>query len=321
MKRFIKLMLLSSSSVLFSACNPTTEFATFDPANAKDKKEEKLRGLERAAENPKAAIHVDYVINTNANENGNSTIEDKKIEVTEMVKKVVVGSPDKDIHIHFYPANASEQSIEFRQVLSTETLTAIDEIYDVVGQDDNTYTTTIHESDLVVVVIVDNADIDEINDSNVGEVDSNNICSENSSSTSKKIDVCHQTPNHSQDIRVSANAIAAFTAQGDFIGTCALRDLVNTCADQEVDLTTMTCKNAGDPEEVINDDAICSATSSKEKIDICHKTSNHWQDINVSVNAIAAHSAHGDFIGTCAFKDLVTTCAGRTVNLTTMTCQ
>ena len=37
-----------------------------------------------------------------------------------------------------------------------------------------------------------------------------------------------------------------------------------------------------------------------EKVDICHiESPSEKKTINVSVNAIPAHLAHGDFVGTC----------------------
>lgn len=295
MKRFIELVLLMSGPALLSACNPTTEFATFDPANAKDAKD-KNNGLINSAEVSKESVHIDYVVN--------NSVELEKLEVTQIVQDVVTNLPGKDIEFNFYPDSTSDQAVQIRDVLSDDTITEIDNICDQVGQEENTYTTVVHDE--VVVAEIE------------GDEENNNVCSE-SSTNLKKVDVCHKTPNHRQDIRVSINAIPAFSARGDFIGTCALQDLVTNCGGLGVNLTTKTCNAVA--VELDIDDSICPTNTNSKKVAICHKTADHWQNITVSVNAINAHSAHGDFIGTCAVKDLIATCAGSTVNLTTMTCQ
>lgn len=49
--------------------------------------------------------------------------------------------------------------------------------------------------------------------------------------------------------------------------------------------------------------------SAGEKADICHQTADgNFVDINVSVKAISAFERQGDFIGTCALKELTDSC-------------
>ena len=47
---------------------------------------------------------------------------------------------------------------------------------------------------------------------------------------------------------------------------------------------------------VLNDPDAFASKGGGEKVDICH---NEKKTINISVNAIPAHLAHGDFVGTC----------------------
>jgi hypothetical protein len=45
---------------------------------------------------------------------------------------------------------------------------------------------------------------------------------------------------------------------------------------------------------------VFAAKGGGEKIDICHKAGTPAeQTLNVSVNAVAGHLGHGDFVGTC----------------------
>lgn len=58
----------------------------------------------------------------------------------------------------------------------------------------------------------------------------------------QKANICHSTSEGgSIDIEVNIKAIPAFERQGDFIGTCALKELTESCGDLGVNATEDGC--------------------------------------------------------------------------------
>lgn len=316
MKRLIELALLSCILV---ACNPSAEFSTFDPANAKglNDKDSAKKDLIKSADvvTDSAKVEVVYVLDSTVA--STEEVKTEQEEVTQVVQTIVSNLPENDIDFHFYPSTApaitttdnnndlgavSEPAVQITDVLTTETLDEISDIFNQDGQVGNSYTTIVHEN------ITTTTDVAVA------------VTCEEATAPNKKINVCHKTPNHRQDIWVSVNAVPALTAHGDFIGTCALESLVNTCGAAGVNLSTMKCNQTAE-ETSAAAISMDPCPTSKKKVTICHKAADHGHDINVSVNAVKAHAAHGDFIGSCALQDLVNSCGERGVNLTTMTCK
>lgn len=299
MKRFIDSILLMSGCILFTACNPSTEFATFDPANAKDLKDKDINksilsnATSGVSAEDLAVVDVVYFV-----DNSNTIIEEQQ-NLAQVAQNLVTNLSGSSISIEIETSATTTQAIQISDgntdIISEETITEIEVLLTQLDQDgyfDSLITTP----------------PSIVNDPFVCPTET---------TVPKKVNVCHKTPNHRHDIQVSVNAVPAMSARGDFIGTCALQDLVTTCGGLGVNLVTMEC-NLTPVEEVVTPN--CADLSSVKKVTVCHQASGNRHDISVSVNAVPAHSAHGDFIGTCALQDLVTTCGAAGVNLGTLTC-
>lgn len=304
MKRLLELTIILS---LFVACNPSAEFSTFDPANAKglDDKNVAKKDIIKAADSvtDSTKVEVVYVLDSTTS---TEEVKTEQEEVTQVVQTIVSNLPENDIDFHFYPATdaaitttnttdpqaVSDPAIQITDILTTETLDEISDIFDQDGQVGNSYTTIVHEETAGQTTTTTSTTDQAIA-----------VTCEEATAPSKKVNVCHKTPSQRRDILVSVNAIPAMAAHGDFIGTCAMADLVN--------------QNTVATEEVVD-----PCPTDKKKVTICHKAADQQRhNISVSVNAVKAHAAHGDFIGSCELQDLVISCGEKGVNLSTMTCK
>jgi hypothetical protein len=143
--------------------------------------------------------------------------------------------------------------------------------------------------------------------------------------TSEKVTICHKPgTNAEQTLIVSTSALEAHLAHGDYVGTCGGEPTEQPDAPGQGAEKVTICHKPGTSAErtlIVSASALeahlahgdyvgtCSGEPTEqpdapgkgaEKVIICHKPgTNAERTLIVSVAALEAHLAHGDYIGEC----------------------